>query len=140
MIFLLWGINMKKIVVLMISVMLLSLLVPPISAYSNDIENKQVDEVGQAKFGLLLVLFTSANGIPEEDFNGMIRNVKITFSGETNLGIGHFFPLIHPPDIVFTSDDLNVKIDFFYGMILYRGNQLGIIAFVKGIQWSTVAY
>jgi len=103
--------------------------------------NKKIyvdDESGQTKFGLLAVLFTSANGIPKEDFKGILRNVNVTFSGETHLGVAHLFMFIHPPDMVDSNDSMNVKIDFFYGMISCGGPYSGIIGFVKGIQWSTV--
>lgn len=106
---------------------------------SGDTNNLISKDSGERWFGLLAINFSSAEGIPTEYFHGTLTNVDATFSEKTMLISAHIlFPVITRSVLVETSNDLNVKIDFFYGRIVYHGNMGMLLGFSLGISWMEV--
>jgi len=100
--------------------------------------NDLVNESGEERFGILLINFTSAEGLPEENFQGRLKNVDAIFSGDTEFGIAHIFWIFIPSVYFKTSNDLNVHIDSFYGWVVYHEDISVMGGFLRGISWEEV--
>ncbi|RLI99689.1 MAG: hypothetical protein DRP08_06985 [Candidatus Aenigmatarchaeota archaeon] len=102
-----------------------------------DIIRKKSIESGEASFGILIINFSSANGIPNGDFKGLLKNVNATFYNGSELIVARIIflgsTILHQ-----TINDLNVKIDFFYGEIRHHENISLALGFSKGIKWAEV--
>jgi hypothetical protein len=124
----------------------LVLIVPTIQSISmNDeielekiVNYQSISSFGWNRYGIVLINFTNAEGIPNEDYKGILTDMNATFNGTTQLIITHLlFPL--KSALVFeTCNDLNVKIDFLYTYILYHENASVMLAYSWKISWSEV--
>jgi hypothetical protein len=132
---------MQRTIIKGISIIIIAsfLIIPSIQSKSmnseieldTQIKQQSTSSFGYNRYGIVLVNFTSAEGIPDENFQGMLTDINVTFNGTTQLMIFHFlFPL--KSALVFeTCNALNVHIDSFYGWVAYNEN----VSIVYGFSW-----
>ena len=114
----------------------------PFTTSVSTIEQKEehpesYSESGEERFGLVTIGFYSADGLPESDYKGFLKNIDVTFSGNTTFTVSHpIFIRKNPPVILETTNDLHVKIDLFYGMIVHNNNYAVLLGYGWGISWN----
>lgn len=121
----------RKLLGMFIATILIVIAIPQIEADENDFGTLPLN-TGKAFFGWILINSSQVSGLPDVGYMGVLTDMNATFSGHTEFLLAKPFT----PTMLETNNSVNVKIDFFWGMVEMEQENFVLMGFAKGISWE----